>query len=524
MDRSSRPGDRKGIRLMPSTLGGRLVWSIVLMALVTTTVSVVVIEVLMATGRSATTTGSTGLAIRSSLLGGGLAVFVGLGLGLVLAHRIKGPVIHLVDKVKEHGAFAIEGAAAPAGDGLDDPRLPQEFRELGSVFEGLLDSLSSRQAELQAAVREAENARESLSMVVQESREAKLMIRGGRIIVANPAACTALGRSLEELLSGTANDALDGTIILDEQDEELDVETLLDRIAEGPRVVRLARGDQLPRWYVFHAASRPDSPHPYLLVTARDITEERRLEQVRAEIVSLVSHDLRAPLSVIVGYLDILRKRLKESDREHAIDSARRSAERMDVLLEDLLSATRAEQLLAPTTLSPVSLVPLASEVVTSLAQANPDTPLVLEAECSPIVRGEEGRLQQGLANLVSNALKYSGGTGGITVRISCQGDVALLQVVDHGPGISPEDRAFVFERFARLDGSLARPGVGLGLYIVRVISENHGGAVRVDETPGGGATFTIELPCTGHVVDGEPVLEMGICPRLSDPGAPVPA
>jgi two-component system OmpR family sensor kinase len=124
------------------------------------------------------------------------------------------------------------------------------------------------------------------------------------------------------------------------------------------------------------------------------------------------------------------------------------------------------------------------------------------------LVLGEEKRLRQVLVNLVTNAFKYSPEPAPIEVQVTCDDSHVFLRVVDHGPGVPAEERDRVFERFARLDGGSARPGLGLGLYIVRIISENHGGCVRVEETPGGGATFVVELPLAGWVVDGETVLK----------------
>jgi two-component system OmpR family sensor kinase len=108
----------------------------------------------------------------------------------------------------------------------------------------------------------------------------------------------------------------------------------------------------------------------------------------------------------------------------------------------------------------------------------------------------------------VTNAFKYSPEPEPIEVQVRCDERSVLLRVVDHGPGIPAHERDRVFERFARLEGGAARPGLGLGLYIVRIISENHGGCVRVEETPGGGATFVVELPLAGHVIEGEMVID----------------
>ena len=239
------------------------------------------------------------------------------------------------------------------------------------------------------------------------------------------------------------------------------------------------------------------------------MTEDRRLQQIRSEIVALISHDLRSPLAVVIGYLDLLRRPLTEDERDRAIDSAKRNAGRMVDLLEDLLSATRAEELLSPSALLPVDLASLAEEVVSSIAPTRSERRLTIEVTSAPVVRGEEKRLRQVLVNLVTNAFKYSPEPEPVLVRVGCEGTTALLQVIDRGPGVPPEDSERIFDRYARLAGTSAgRSGMGLGLYIVRTIAENHGGCVRVSKTPGGGATFSVELPCAGMVHEGRLVLD----------------
>jgi len=199
---------------------------------------------------------------------------------------------------------------------------------------------------------------------------------------------------------------------------------------------------------------------------------------------------------------------MTDEQRVKAIDAARRNAARMADLLEDLLSATRAQELLAPSELVPTPLCTLADEVVGSLGPTHSERKLLLESECDPVVLGEEKRLRQVLVNLVTNAYKYSPDTHPIQVRVRCDEVNAYLEVIDHGPGIPEDEREHVFERFTRLENGIGRPGVGLGLYIVNIISRNHGGSVSVEETPGGGATFVVQLPLAGRMVDGEIVLD----------------
>jgi two-component system OmpR family sensor kinase len=189
---------------------------------------------------------------------------------------------------------------------------------------------------------------------------------------------------------------------------------------------------------------------------------------------------------------------MTDEQRAGAVETARRNAGRMSDLLEDLLTATRAQELLALSELVPTRLRDLADEVVSSMAPTHAERKLLLDAECDPVVLGEEKRLRQVLVNLVTNAFKYSPDTDPVLVRVRCDETDAYLEVVDHGPGIPSDDRELVFERFARLANTAGRSGLGLGLYIVNIIAHNHGGEARVEETPGGGATFVVRLPLAG--------------------------
>lgn len=443
-------------------------------------------------------------AVAASLVAGVVAVIIGIALGLRLTHTMRTPIERMVDHVKTQGYLAAEGAPY-AGEGFtDDAALPLELRELGAVVEDLLRHLAARQAELKTAIRKAEYAEETLGIVVSESVEAKIVLQDGRVVIANPAASVALGQPHAAMIEHTASEIFSSVVTKNEDGVVMDVVRLFENALEGPITVSLSREDQPERWYIVQAMRHVDDLHNRILVTARDITEERRLQSIRGEIVSLISHDLRSPLSVVIGYLDLLRRPLAEEDREKAIESAKRSAARMADLLEDLLSATRAEELLAPSELVPIPLADLAEDVVGSIAPTHAERDLQFEAHCAPVVLGEEKRLRQVLVNLITNAFKYAPDTSPISVRVSCRTDRTVLEVVDHGPGVPQEDRERIFDRFERLESGGSRPGIGLGLYIVRIITENHGGSVRVEDTPGGGATFVVELPTAGAVVDGQ--------------------
>jgi len=450
---------------------------------------------------------ATSVATESAVLAGIAAALIGLGLGLWLAGIMRRPIGRMIRQMRRRADAAARGVTDAAALPLDDPVLPVEFRELAAVIETLIGSLDARRVEMEKAVAEARYADETLGVVVNESPEVKIVIESERVVIANPAAVVAFHAEQADLIGHTATKAMSPVEIRTEDGVTLAGVELVERALVQSTTVSLSASDGARRWYQVDAIRHADLRHEQVLLTARDVTEERRLSSIRAEIVSLVGHDLRSPLTVVIGYLDLLQRPMTDAERTRALEAARRNAARMADLLEDLLSATRAEELLAPSDLVPMSLSALAEEVVGSLAPTHAERPLLLEQQCEPIVLGEEKRLRQLLVNLVTNAYKYSPEPEPILVRIRCDEHSAYLEVIDHGPGIPADERDMVFERFAQLHGGEGRSGIGLGLYIVSIIAHNHGGSVRVDETPGGGATFVVELPLTGLMVDGEFVL-----------------
>lgn len=450
---------------------------------------------------------ASSVATESAVLAGLAAALVGLGLGLWLAGVMRRPIGRMIRQMRRRAESAAKGETSAADVPLADPILPTEFQELASVIEDLIRSLDARRAELEKAARETESAEEILGVVVNEAHEAKVVLEDDLVVIANPAAAAALGAQESALIGHSATGAMSGVTISAEDGTELTGAELVERALEDRTTVALTLPDGAQRWYAADAVRHVDDRRERVLFSARDVTEERRIASIRAEIISLVGHDLRSPLTVVMGYLDLMTRPMTDEERARAIDAARRNAARMADLLEDLLSATRAEELLAPSDLVPTSLSTLADEVVASLAPTHSERPLLLDQQCDPIVLGEEKRLRQVLVNLVTNAYKYSPDPDPIVVRIRCDDRNAFLEVVDHGPGIPPDEREHVFERFARLHVGGGRTGVGLGLYIVSIIAHNHGGTAHVEETPGGGATFVITLPLVGTMIDGEFVL-----------------
>lgn len=425
-------------------------------------------------------------------LGLGLvSMLLGLTLGLVLDKLIRGPIETFIRYLRDEGALAVEGL--PSHGRLEiDPILPEEFKDLGAVIQDLLIQLSTRQAALLLANEQAMVAEQAFRTVVNDSSEVKMLLRDGCVDLANPAASICLGLPLSSILKAPASALFEQLTVSTEAGEALTVDGLFDLALDRTATVRLDSASQGERWMRV-SISESAAPGTYLL-TARNITEEHRLESLRAEIVSLVSHDLRAPLTVISGYLEMLDRPLDEPERHKAVESARTAANRMSALLGDLLDTTRAEQVFAPTVFRRVDLGALADDIGESMRIGSGHAITIVKRQ-EAVALGDELRLRQAIENLIGNAIKHTPDDTEITLTVDLAGNRAVVAVEDSGPGIPEDRRRSVFDRFARLDHAEDTGGLGLGLYIVRVIAESHGGSVRVEDATSGGARFVLEIP-----------------------------
>lgn len=426
-------------------------------------------------------------------LGLGL-VIVGFAAGtaLVVSRDVGRPLQRFVDYMREQGYLALQGLR-PDEELVIDPRLPEDFRELGGVIVDLMTQLRINQADLIEAGEQALAAEQAFRMVVEESPEVKILVRDGIVEIANPAAAHFFGLHLGDLVRASPGGLFAGIGLFDEDGTRLDIAEVASRAADGPVVVRCTAPNQPDRWIEMSVAALDSSLRDYV-ISARNVTEERRLEALREEILSLVSHDLRSPLTVVRGYVELLERPLDEERRSAAVTNAIRAIERMEGLLDDLLHATRAERVFAPTVLRPVDLGWLAEGVAASL-QMSAEQHIRVQAEDDVVVLGDAVRLEQAVTNIVGNAIKYGPPEGEIRVFVSSVEGRALLAVEDDGPGVPPDQRNTIFERGRRGADSRSVPGAGLGLYIVKVIAEAHGGTVRVEDASSGGARFVLDLP-----------------------------
>lgn len=261
--------------------------------------------------------------------------------------------------------------------------------------------------------------------------------------------------------------------------------------------------DLSERWLQVNAAviSNTAGEREGTILVFHDLTRLKQLERQREEFVANVSHELRTPLSLIKGYVETLLDGARDNPEvaERFLKIIERNTNRLDLLIQDLLTISALESGRTKLDLQPVNLRSLVEKVLNFL-QAKADNKNVTLANDLPelLASADANRLDQVLANLVDNAIKYGRAEGCVTVGGKKLADDRLeIFVRDDGPGIPPESLDRVFERFYRVDKARSRDqgGTGLGLAIVKHIVQAHGGEVRVESELGKGATFFFTLP-----------------------------
>jgi two-component system phosphate regulon sensor histidine kinase PhoR len=284
-----------------------------------------------------------------------------------------------------------------------------------------------------------------------------------------------------------------------------ELDELIQRVEAEQQVLdyEIKLPDLNERWLQVNAAiiTNAAGERDGTILVFRDLTRLKQLERTREEFVANVSHELRTPLSLIKGYVETLLDGARDNPEvaERFLKIIERNANRLDLLIQDLLTISALESEKIKLNLQPVELHALAAKVLTDLNAKAENKNVALVNEVPELTaHGDVNRLDQVLANLVDNAIKYGRAEGHVTVGGKKRDDGALeIFVRDDGPGIPAEALDRVFERFYRVDKARSRDqgGTGLGLSIVKHIVQAHGGEVRVESEVGQGSTFFFTLP-----------------------------
>ena len=240
-----------------------------------------------------------------------------------------------------------------------------------------------------------------------------------------------------------------------------------------------------------------------IIANVRDLTRFREQEELQKTFISVVSHELKTPVSIIKGYAGTLKRQDANWPREvtdEYLQVIEDEADRLTVLIDDLLEASRLQSGTFKLELTDDVSLPLMAQMTAKKFYKTEQTHRILLdfPDDFPLVYGDERRLNQVFNNLVSNAIKYSPNGEDIFIRGSATGDEVHVSVQDQGIGIPEHERHRIFQKFSRLDNALSRKteGTGLGLYLTKAIIEAHGGKIWFNSAgEGAGTTFTFSLP-----------------------------
>ena len=421
---------------------------------------------------------------RVMLAGGLVALVVACGIGLFVAHRVTKPVVQMqsIAHRLSEGDFTVR---API-------RSPDEIGALGRALNGL-----------------AARLRENIHDLGHEQAKATAILDGmieGVIAVD--------GRDIILLMNERARSMFGLDVTRGERKPFLEVirntdlhEVFRESRAAGEgsvshRELRLASPVER-RVQVNAVPLRLGADEVGVVMVLHDVTELRRLEQVRTEFVANVSHELRTPLTAIQGYLETLLSGALE-ERQNArrfLEIVFRHTERLGRLLNDLTDLSNIELGRVALKLAPTRLDEVVDTVLAIMGPKATGRRVGLSSRLSPdlpSVVADRDRLVQVVLNLVDNAVKYTPEGGRVTVqaRTAAEGQVEI-DVTDTGIGIPPIDLPRITERFYRVDKARSRElgGTGLGLAIVKHLVFAHGGQLRIESEPGRGTTVHVTLP-----------------------------
>jgi len=261
---------------------------------------------------------------------------------------------------------------------------------------------------------------------------------------------------------------------------------------------RFASGDFTP-----HPIAVPEDNEIGELVTAYNgavaqvsaaFEERGKADQEMRQFIADASHELRTPLTVIMGFIDVLRRRTSTEPAMAAriYETMYVESRRMKVLVDKLIVLARLENVVENLN-EEIDLADLAERVVASVATLETPSRIALQTRRGVMVIANENELFDAVRNLVENALKYAPGSP-IEVAVLGEGDHAVVEVTDHGPGLTPEEQEHVFDRFYRGSSRGKTEGFGLGLAISKRVVERAGGTITLRSAPGEGCRFTISL------------------------------
>ena len=413
---------------------------------------------------------------------GTLAIVVIVMVGLTIVRRAQDSQIAVHEAARAYAAgnlsFRVHTAGTSAESALVD-EINAMAEALESRFAGIRDDREDLEAILSSMIE---------GVIVLNPDRTIRRINGAAARLFKVSAAGSVGRTVLECLRNAQVDEIASLTL--ETDEP--VERPLTLYGEQTAHLQL---------HATRLAGGTTAETTGIVVVTSDVTRLQQLEKIRRDFVANVSHELRTPITSIKGFVETLQDGVLD-DREQSerfIEIILRHTNRLNLIIEDLLTLSRLEQPDSELLLGVHSIRPTIDAVVDvcqSQAEARNIT-IRSSVAGTDTVRFNPTLLEQALVNLVDNAVKYS--AEGTTVEIRVRSDEAIVRVdvIDQGQGISPEDLPRIFERFYRTDKARSRAlgGTGLGLAIVKHIARAHGGDVTASSEIGRGSTFSLSIP-----------------------------
>ncbi|HUG16415.1 MAG TPA: ATP-binding protein [Thermomicrobiales bacterium] len=379
-------------------------------------------------------------------------------------------------------------------------RAPQlrvaELHHLGQGINRMLDTLEHKRAE--ASLQSAR-----VATIVASANDGIVVIDAdGAVTSINPAAARMLDSGSDDVGGRPAHELG----LLTESEIRAQLQTVS---GTDPRPIARRRGERVISAAISSLPSvDARDARPGLVLVLRDVTELARVDELKSEFISIVSHEMRTPLTAIKGFTDLILDgeagEIGDTQREF-LEIVQANSDRLVALINDMLDISRFESGHIALRLEPIELQTLVDRAISTLRPLLDDKQQRIQTEFAdalPEVVADEARLIQVLTNLISNASKYTPDEGSITVGAEKLDSQMVISVSDTGVGIAPDALPHVFSKFYRADNPLSRDvrGTGLGLSITKSLVEMHGGRITIASRIGVGTTVRFTLPTT-HTV-----------------------
>jgi len=427
-------------------------------------------------------------AIRIRIAAGGLIVaLLAAIVSLMVSRRISRPI----EQIKR-------GAQEFARGNLRH-KLPETVLE---EIDSLSETMNDMARQLEGRIKNAIRQRNELAAVLSSMVEGVIAVdRDERIIKMNPAALSIFGISDADYQDRTIPE-----VIRNSEFQKFIRNALTDRKNPESDIVLYQKRETILHTYSTTLRDAGQNPIGSLIVL-NDVTQLKKLEQMRRDFVANVSHEIKTPLTAIKGFVETLQHEtdLTPERVSRFLNIIVRHVDRLNMTVEDLLSLSRIEQA-KEIPLESTRLKDILWDTVQACESKAEEKHIQVELTCDNdlTVKIDPSLFEQAAINLLDNAIKYSDQESCIQIKTDVSEKEVLIHFNDHGIGIDNAHLPRLFERFYRVDKARSRKegGTGLGLSIVKHILQAHGGQVTVSSTPGKGSTFTIHLPISAPRAD----------------------